>query len=119
MYQNSSNSLLQCGYYRIQYATYETASLRLTSLTGPASRSLCTSFASYGNSGSSFRAYIVGRKPADRQRAIDECLKTCTKAGISYVTVGDLSLLGDVDKVCTELVWRIKAAEQAGDLAGQ
>jgi len=81
-------------------------------------RALCTSFAAHGHSGSGLRAYIVGRKPADGQKVLDECLELCPKASLSYVTVGDLSLLQDVDVACAEIVRREEAAEKAGDLAG-
>ena len=69
-------------------------------------RALCTSFAAHGHSGSGLRAYIVGRKLADGQKVLDECLELCPKASLSYVTMGDLSLLQDVDVACAEIVRR-------------
>jgi len=82
-------------------------------------RALCTSFTTHGHSGSGLRACIVGRKPADGQKVIDECLKVCPKASLSYVTVSDLSLLRDVDVACTEILRREKVAEKEGDTAGR
>jgi NAD(P)-dependent dehydrogenase (short-subunit alcohol dehydrogenase family) len=60
--------------------------------------------ATHSNVGKGLRMYVVGRKEASGERVKVECLKTCPAADVRFVRANDLSLLKDVDRVCTEII---------------
>jgi NAD(P)-dependent dehydrogenase (short-subunit alcohol dehydrogenase family) len=68
-----------------------------------------------GKDGKGLRVYIVGRKEGVAKSIISECLKVCPKGDFRFVRAEDLSLLKDVDRVCTE----ITKAEEAEMATGQ
>jgi hypothetical protein len=78
-------------------------------------QALVSAFASQGQQGKGLRAYIVGRKPEDGQKIIEECLKQCLKATLTYVLAADLSLLSEVDKASKEIERLERLEEQRGN----
>ena len=60
--------------------------------------------ATHGSDGKSIRAYIVGRNAAAAEKTIAECRVTCPNGQFIFVKAKDLSLLGDVDRVCAEII---------------
>lgn len=78
-------------------------------------QALVSAFAAQGQQGKGLRAYIVGRKPEDGKKIIDECLKQCPKAIMHYVVASDLSLLSEVDKASKEIEKLEKLEESNGN----
>ena len=58
----------------------------------------------HGHNGKGIRAYIVGRNAAAAEKTIAECRNTCPSGEFIFVKAKDLSLLDDVDRVCTEII---------------
>lgn len=65
-------------------------------------QALATTHGSRGNR--RIRVYIVGRNAAAAEKTIAECRTTCPSGEFIFVKANDLSLLGDVDRVCTEII---------------
>jgi hypothetical protein len=78
-------------------------------------QALVSAFAAQGKQGQGLRAYIVGRKPEDGKKIIDECLKQCPKATMHYVVATDLSLLSEVDKASREIEKLERMEESKGN----
>lgn len=62
--------------------------------------------------GKGLRVYIVGRKQDAADKIIADCEKECPKGDFRFVKANDLSLLGDVDRVCKEIVTLEEEASQ-------
>ena len=60
--------------------------------------------ANHGSNGKGIRVYIVGRNAAAAENTIAECRRTCPSGQFVFVKARDLSLLGDVDSVCAEII---------------
>ncbi|MCJ1309963.1 hypothetical protein MMC25_003624 [Agyrium rufum] len=73
--------------------------------------------ATHGESGQGLRVYIVGRKAAAAEKTIAECLGVCPKGQFKFVQAGDLALLKEVDRVCTE-VRRLEEEEESSQGIG-
>ncbi|KAL8785860.1 MAG: hypothetical protein Q9195_008455 [Heterodermia aff. obscurata] len=58
----------------------------------------------HGRDGKGLRVYIVGRNAAAAEKTIAECRTTCPGGEFIFVKANDLSLLGDVDRVCAEII---------------
>lgn len=58
----------------------------------------------HGSRGNRLRVYIVGRNAAAAEGTIAGCRTTCPSGEFIFVKANDLSLLGDVDRVCTEII---------------
>ena len=70
----------------------------------------------HGTSGKGLRVYIIGRNKAAGEKTVSDCLQACPTGRFRFIRTDDLSLLGEVDRVCTEL---IKAEEEEARGAGQ
>jgi NAD(P)-dependent dehydrogenase (short-subunit alcohol dehydrogenase family) len=74
--------------------------------------------ASHSDVGKGLRMYIVGRKEASGERVKAECIKTCPAADVRFIRATDLSLLKNVDQLCTEIISSEEAeAKKTGALA--
>jgi NAD(P)-dependent dehydrogenase (short-subunit alcohol dehydrogenase family) len=60
--------------------------------------------ATHAENGKGLRAYIVGRNAESAQSIITDCQKVCPKGQFRFIQANDLSLLKDVDLVCTKLI---------------
>ena len=60
--------------------------------------------ATHGRNGKGIRVYIVGRNAAAAEKTIAECRSTCSGGEFVFVKANNLSLLGDVDRVCSEII---------------
>ena len=60
--------------------------------------------ATHAKDGKGLRVYIVGRKKASAEKTILECQKVCPAGQFRFVQAGDLALLKDVDRICTEIM---------------
>ena len=66
--------------------------------------------------GKGLRAYIVGRNKTAAETIISDCMNVYPDGQFRFIAAADLSLLKDVDRVCTEI---LEAEEKAGTLADQ
>jgi len=66
--------------------------------------------------GKGLRAYIVGRNKTAAETIISDCMNVYPDGQFRFIAATDLSLLKDVDRVCTEI---LEAEEKAGTLADQ
>ena len=73
-------------------------------------RALATTHA---NNGKGLRLYIVGRNEDAAKAIISDCSKACPTGQFRFVRAKDLSLLNDVDRVCTEIVEAEEAEAKA------
>lgn len=64
-------------------------------------RALATASAKEGKG---LRAYIVGRKAQAAEEIIAECRGIYSKGQYAFIKADDLSLIADVDRICTEIV---------------
>ena len=58
----------------------------------------------HGTDGKGLRVYIVGRNTSAAEKTIAECRGICPGGEFVFVKANDLSLLGDVDRVCSEII---------------
>ena len=58
----------------------------------------------HGVDGKGLRVYIVGRNISAAVKTIAECYGICPGGEFVFVKANDLSLLGDVDRVCSEII---------------
>lgn len=71
--------------------------------------------AAHANHGKGLRLYIVGRNEDAARKISSECLELCPTGQFQFVAANDLSLLKDVDRVCTALT---QAEEEASGTGG-
>ncbi|MCJ1421511.1 hypothetical protein MMC32_007875 [Xylographa parallela] len=57
----------------------------------------------HSDQGKGLRLYIVGRNADAAKKIISECARVCPIGQFKFVQAGDLSLLKDVDHVCSEI----------------
>lgn len=69
--------------------------------------------AAHGAGGKGLRAYIVGRNKVATEKILADCSRACPTGEFIFVQTKDLSLLEEVDKVCSEITKAEKAS--AGD----
>lgn len=68
--------------------------------------------ATHGDQGKGLRIYIVGRNAAAAEQTIAYCRSVCSRGQFLFVKADDLSLLKDVDRVCSEIL-RLEEKEAA------
>ncbi|MCJ1380168.1 hypothetical protein MMC17_003271 [Xylographa soralifera] len=66
----------------------------------------------HSDQGKGLRLYIVGRNADAAKKIISECVHVCPVGQFRFVQAGDLSLLKDVDRVCSEIT-RMEEDESA------
>ncbi|OAL22694.1 hypothetical protein AYO20_11146 [Fonsecaea nubica] len=54
--------------------------------------------------GKGLRAYVVGRNAQAAEDMLAECRGICPQGRFKFIQAQDLSLLGDVDRVCAEII---------------
>ena len=59
--------------------------------------------AAHGANGKGLRAYVVGRKKEATEKILADCSRVCPGGEFIFVQVKDLSLMEEVDKVCSEI----------------
>ncbi|MCJ1393101.1 hypothetical protein MMC18_005973 [Xylographa bjoerkii] len=57
----------------------------------------------HSDQGKGLRLYIVGRNVDAAKKIIAECVRLCPVGQFRFVQAGDLALLKDVDRVCSEI----------------
>ena len=62
----------------------------------------------HGTGGLGLRAYVIGRKKEATEKILAECSRVCPTGNFVFVHARDLSLLEEVDTVCSEITKAVK-----------